>query len=189
MHLKNLLFLIISIAVYTLSNSSRLLPMNSNSSPNKEFTWFSYRTMLFEKTDPTNTAIQPDDYSSPLRVSKEELGRFVWAFLHSMAAAYPVAPTDEDQRQLLNFLNSIPYLYPCKMCAGHFGEMLKDYPPLTDSRSNVVQYICFLHNKVNKRLGKPIFDCAKASQYWGGDCGCAVTEYKDEVETDDTTDD
>jgi len=29
-----------------------------------------------------------------------------------------------------------------------------------------------LHNKVNERLKKPIFDCKKAMDYWGGDCGC-----------------
>jgi hypothetical protein len=31
-----------------------------------------------------------------------------------------------------------------------------------------------LHNKVNERLGKEIFNCAAAFNYWGGDCGCTA---------------
>ncbi len=50
--------------------------------------------------------------------------------------------------------------------------MLKKYPVEADSRLDLIGYMCFLHNKVNKRLKKPTFDCSKAAQYWGGDCGC-----------------
>jgi hypothetical protein len=34
--------------------------------------------MLFEKIDKQNTELKPDADSSPLRVSREELGRFTW---------------------------------------------------------------------------------------------------------------
>jgi FAD-linked sulfhydryl oxidase len=52
--------------------------------------------------------------------------------------------------------------------------MLALYPIKDASKHEVVGYICFLHNKVNERLGKPIFDCDKAAGYWGGDCGCGA---------------
>ena len=52
--------------------------------------------------------------------------------------------------------------------------MIEQYPVVDGSRQEVVGYICFLHNNVNKRLGKPEFDCSKASEYWGGDCGCGA---------------
>jgi len=41
--------------------------------------------------------LKPDENSSPLRVSREELGRFGWAMIHSFAAAYPVNPTDDQK--------------------------------------------------------------------------------------------
>jgi hypothetical protein len=50
--------------------------------------------------------------------------------------------------------------------------MLEDYPIRNESRENLVGYLCEVHNHANKRLGKPIFDCKKAFEYWGGDCGC-----------------
>lgn len=39
-------------------------------------------------------------------------------------------------------------------------------------REDFMQYVCELHNTVNKRLGKEIFDCAKVEEKWGGNCGC-----------------
>ena len=47
-------------------------------------------------------------------------------------------------------------------------------------------YLCNLHNKVNERIHKEIFDC-KANLYktYGGDCGCD----KDDTTTNDTISD
>jgi hypothetical protein len=64
--------------------------------------------------DPEITPIEVKD-ASPLRVSREELGRFTWydkslnlrTFLHSMAAAFPENPTEDDRKHLRNFLNAL----------------------------------------------------------------------------------
>lgn len=35
-------------------------------------------------------------------------------------------------------------------------------------------YVCELHNIVNERLGKDIFDCKNQLEAkWGGNCGCS----------------
>jgi len=41
---------------------------------NIDFTPFTYRSILFEKEDKQVTQLKPDENSSPLRVSREELG-------------------------------------------------------------------------------------------------------------------
>lgn len=63
--------------------------------------------------------------------------------------------------------------------------MLKDYPIKNDSRYDLVHYLCDLHNIVNKRLGKPHFDCNKAFEFWGGDCGCDKDKGKDVDKSND----
>lgn len=63
--------------------------------------------MLFEKYDKHNTPLKPDSDSNPLRISREELGRFTWAFLHSVAAAYPKNPTEDEKTNLSNLINSM----------------------------------------------------------------------------------
>ena len=76
----------------------------------------------------------------------------------------------------INIISAI--LFPCKVCGAHFRQMLWEYPIKHNNREELVYYICFLHNKVNERLNKPIFDCKKAFEFWGGDCGCSLNENK-----------
>jgi FAD-linked sulfhydryl oxidase len=43
---------------------------------------------------------------------------------------------------------------------------LKQEPPQTESRHRLSQWMCRLHNKVNQKLGKPLFDCNTVDQRW-----------------------
>ena len=54
--------------------------------------------------------------------------------------------------------------------------MLKENPVKNGSREELVLYLCGLHNIVNERLGKAIFDCKRAFEFWGGNCGCSQAE-------------
>lgn len=59
-------------------------------------------------------------------------------------------------------------------CASHFQDMLRKFPPQTSSREAASQWGCFVHNQVNERLGKEIFDCSEISNKYA--CGCADDE-------------
>jgi hypothetical protein len=130
----------------------------------------------FLKYNTGHTVLKPEDSKKPLTQTKEELGRHTWALLHSIAASIPSIPTEEDKLAINSFLTSLAHIYPCKVCSKHFKEMLNDMPIKNKSREEFVYYICDLHNKVNVRLGKPIYDCKKTFDIWGGDCGCNVEE-------------
>jgi FAD-linked sulfhydryl oxidase len=65
--------------------------------------------------------------------------------------------------------------------------MLEKYPVKNDSREDLVNYLCYLHNKVNKRLNKPIFDCKEAFKFWGGECGCSEKSNTTSTSTNSTT--
>ena len=58
--------------------------------------------------------------------------------------------------------------------------MLDDNPIKNNSRKEFVFYICDLHNIVNETLNKPKFDCKRAFDYWGGNCGCSDKKEKKE---------
>lgn len=62
------------------------------------------------------------------------------------------------------------------MCADHFQKMLVDNPVRANTREELVYYICDIHNQVNERLNKTKYDCKKAFEIWGGDCGCEPKE-------------
>uniref|UniRef100_A0A7S2SBP5 Sulfhydryl oxidase n=1 Tax=Rhizochromulina marina TaxID=1034831 RepID=A0A7S2SBP5_9STRA len=94
----------------------------------------------------------------PLR--SEELGRSTWGFLHSAAAWYPEQPSDSEKQAARNLVSSIAALYPCSYCAADFRVDTAQSPPRVNSRTEFAAWLCEQHNKVNAKLGKPIFDCA-----------------------------
>ncbi|KAI8377823.1 ERV/ALR sulfhydryl oxidase domain-containing protein [Radiomyces spectabilis] len=101
---------------------------------------------------------------------KEELGRSTWKLLHTMVARYPEEPTTDEREALGQFIKLLSRLYPCGECAEHFQLLLEQYPPQTASRIAASQWACAIHNKVNERLHKDIFDCGTIEEKYP--CGC-----------------
>jgi len=114
--------------------------------------------------------------------TKAALGRATWKLLHTMTLRYPEHPTDDEREALKSYFYLTSRLYPCGECAAEFQQLLKLYPPQTASRLSASAWLCFVHNQVNERLKKPIFDCAHLDDEY--DCGCGET--KDNVTTTST---
>ncbi|KAH9814491.1 ERV/ALR sulfhydryl oxidase domain-containing protein [Melampsora americana] len=96
----------------------------------------------------------------------ERLGRHTWTFLHTTAAYYPPKPTEAQQTSMLQLLNALPVLYPCRNCAEDLEQEVKRNPPDVSSRDKLEAWMCATHNEVNRRLGKEEFDCSLVSQRW-----------------------
>lgn len=101
---------------------------------------------------------------------RAELGRATWKFMHTMVARFPEEPSPEERKTLETFVYLFSRLYPCGDCARHFRGLLAKYPPQTSSRNAAAGWLCFVHNQVNERLKKPIFDCNNIGDFY--DCGC-----------------
>lgn len=102
--------------------------------------------------------------------AKAELGRATWKLLHTMTLRFPDKPTDDQRHALESYFYLFSRLYPCGECAKEFQQLLKKYPPQTSSRKTASLWLCYVHNLVNARLGKPEFDCLKLDETY--DCGC-----------------
>ncbi|KAG6329766.1 hypothetical protein ID866_9323 [Astraeus odoratus] len=120
--------------------------------------------------------------------AKAELGRATWKLLqvfyfssmwylltqcvnrHTMTLRFPEHPTPDQREALSSYMHLTSRLYPCGECAAEFQQLLKKFPPQTSSRRAASLWLCSVHNEVNERLGKPIFDCAKLDETY--DCGC-----------------
>ncbi|RDW64126.1 sulfhydryl oxidase-2 [Coleophoma crateriformis] len=102
---------------------------------------------------------------------KAELGHASWKLFHTMMAKFPDKPTPDDSTALQSYIHLFARLYPCGDCARHFQELLRQFPPQVSSRSSAAAWACHVHNQVNKRLKKPLFDCSNIGDFY--DCGCA----------------
>ncbi|CAF4864539.1 FAD-linked sulfhydryl oxidase ALR [Pieris napi] len=99
-------------------------------------------------------------------LDKEELGKSTWGFLHTMASYYPEKPTKSEAEKMVQFFNIFSQFYPCEPCALDFQDDIKKHPPKTKTREELAKWLCDRHNTVNKKLGKPMFDCSKVHERW-----------------------
>lgn len=101
---------------------------------------------------------------------RDEIGRAGWVLLHNIAAKYPHKPEKNDIMEMEAFINLFGKLFPCAECSGHFQNMIKEFKPNLNSNLEFNLWLCQAHNRVNKRVGKPQFDCNRLQDRW--DCGC-----------------
>ncbi|ORY82494.1 ERV/ALR sulfhydryl oxidase domain-containing protein [Protomyces lactucae-debilis] len=102
--------------------------------------------------------------------ARAALGRSAWHLLHTILARYPEAPSDLEKAKLKSFVGLFGELYPCGECAEDFLQLLTKLPVQTSSRKAAALWGCSIHNEVNKKLGKPEYDCGNVLEKY--DCGC-----------------
>ncbi|XP_078345973.1 FAD-linked sulfhydryl oxidase ALR-like [Oculina patagonica] len=112
------------------------------------------------------TAASQEETTVECPLDREELGRSSWNVLHTMAAYYPDNPSQEQQRDMSSFVKLFSKFFPCDDCASHLRERLQTHPPDTSNRYNFCQWMCHMHNEVNRRIGKKEFDCSKVDERW-----------------------
>jgi FAD-linked sulfhydryl oxidase len=111
----------------------------------------------------TSAALGAVTSSAP---SGEAIGNSGWTILHTTTMVYPDNPTDEQQENMANFFKYFAIVYPCTICSTHFQKELAEDPPKTESRQELTQWLCRVHNRVNQRLGRPDFPCAQIYARW-----------------------
>ncbi|KAK9810045.1 hypothetical protein WJX72_003903 [[Myrmecia] bisecta] len=112
--------------------------------------------------------------TSPLgsQANKDELGRATWTLLHVLAAQFPEEPTRSQQKDVKTLIGLLTRIYPCADCAKHFKEVVRHDPPTVSSGTELQQWMCRVHNVVNRSLDKPTFNCNFVGARWGAlDCG------------------
>ncbi|CAL7939417.1 unnamed protein product [Xylocopa violacea] len=119
-----------------------------------------------EEKEKKSLPVNKNDKRVNCPLDKDELGSRTWSFLHTMAAYYPSKPSEEEKSDMKKFFHIFSKFYPCYVCAEDLQEQLKRTPPQTDSQKQLSQWLCNIHNEVNKKLGKSEFNCELVDQRW-----------------------
>ena len=114
--------------------------------------------------------------NSTCPLNRRELGRASWAYLHTLAANYPENPTKAEQDRMAKFVFTYAELYPCGYCADYTRDEMLRRPPKVANRKEFQLWMCGVHNEVNYRIQKPLFNCDYVDVRWGagpadGSCG------------------
>ncbi|VDO24480.1 Uncharacterized protein BM_BM4468 [Brugia malayi] len=99
-------------------------------------------------------------------LTTEKLGNSTWNLLHTIAAYYPLKPTPEQKKNAIVLMDLLGKAYPCSHCAEDLRRDLAKHPPDVEDRESFSLWMCGLHNRVNKKLGKPEYDCTQWKERW-----------------------
>lgn len=95
-------------------------------------------------------------------------GHHLWATIHLVALGYPENPTFADREAYKKFYQAIGKVLPCTKCKAnfirHFASL--DISPFLASRKSLFEWTVYLHNSVNKELGKPMWNVEYAVAFY-----------------------
>jgi hypothetical protein len=80
----------------------------------------------------------------------------LWHTLFTFALAYPLHPNTVTKRKYYDFIQNLPVFLPNSEIRNSFAQLLEEFPiqPYLSSRNSFVQWVHFIHNRLNKKLGK-----------------------------------
>ncbi len=113
---------------------------------------------------PQRGRFQPIQQSQPKPLYDPETtvwGPPLWKVLHTLAECSDNSPLWHD------ILTAMETLIPCPTCKAHFIEYRQQNPAPADHQG-IVDWFFILHNIVNARLNKPLYDAAGLPR-WGND--------------------
>jgi uncharacterized protein YutD len=104
-----------------------------------------------------------------------------WFFLHTVAFCYPLFPSTVTKKKYYNLVHNLPLFIPTEKIGNEFSNLLDKYPvtPYLDNRESFLKWTHFIHNKINKKLNKPIISFTKfIKEYKNYKIKRNKTEYK-----------
>lgn len=88
-------------------------------------------------------------------------GSSFWVTAHTVAAAFPLDPTETDKNKFKAYFDSFEFVLPCTECRENWSSVLEKRPLIQaalTSRIALCRWVLDVHNLVNEKLGKKTFN-------------------------------
>lgn len=86
-------------------------------------------------------------------------GPQLWKYIHIATAHFPDYPTEQETRDMMTWICTLPVTIPCETCKIHFKAYIDknrdNLHYICGTRRNLFNFFVDIHNKVNSRKGKP----------------------------------
>ena len=94
-------------------------------------------------------------------------GPGLWKFIHTSSQNLPNALQDDHKEAIRQLLSSLLYLLPCEMCRNHYRQWYSEHVSCQlETKAQVIALFVDLHNSVNVRNGKAVFDVRNHSRLY-----------------------
>lgn len=92
------------------------------------------------------------------RFSPKIWGPHYWFTLFTIALCYPISPTAVTKKKYYEFIHNLPLFLPIPEYGNTFSSLIDKYPvsPYLDSRESFIQWVHFIHNRVNELSHPPV---------------------------------
>jgi len=99
-------------------------------------------------------------------MSKSEWGNAVWILFHTLACKIDEKYIQDNNRDLINFIQNVCSNLPCPYCASHALEVLKKARLENIKNQNDLKYFFWsFHNIVNEKLNKEKLEYSFLEKY------------------------
>lgn len=93
-------------------------------------------------------------------MQSDKWGPSAWNYLHTLSFNYPIKPTLKDKQKYKILFDNLGDTMPCKFCRDsyktYYSILLID--KFLDDRYGLTYWLFCLHNLVNIKLNKPIYN-------------------------------
>ena len=91
-----------------------------------------------------------------MRLDSDIWGPKYWFVLHTISLTYPKNPPERIKKIYYRFIQDLPLFLPDETISNDFNKLLNKYPvtPYLDNKESFIRWVHFIHNKINKSLGK-----------------------------------
>lgn len=95
-------------------------------------------------------------------------GKYFWKVMHITALGYPDNPSEDDKQVYRRFFETIGQVLPCKKCSKNYASHFENVPitKFLDGPESLFKWTVYLHNIVNKELGKPQWSIEFAESHY-----------------------
>lgn len=92
-----------------------------------------------------------------MRFKPNVWGPHYWFVFHSIAVSFPDTPNDVLKKKYYRFFQDFPVFIPEAKSSKLLADLIDEFPvsPYLDTKMNLMKWTHFIHNQVNKALGKP----------------------------------
>lgn len=99
-------------------------------------------------------------------MKKVEWGPLIWKVLHCITLKIKDEEFSNERKSIIKIITNICSNLPCPQCASHATGIIRKYKLMNiKTKNDLIKFVHFMHNLVNKRLKKPNYPFENIQHY------------------------